>query len=177
MGVSGLVWKLVTSASIETALFDLRPRVARRRPSIDEGRSRYCVGFSWGYGTPDGAFARICCIARGDDRRRVTSARRLMDADRGSTYGGLRAVAHLLAYRRFVELHHASHSGCRPGIAWTWGLVGGCSPFWMEAHRHSRPRELGLTPLLGCKEAREPPGCDVRSVHGFPLSGCVISSG
>jgi hypothetical protein len=147
-GVPGFLWNLVTCTSFETALFDIRPRVARRRPSIDEGRSRHCVGFSWGYGTPEGALARICHIARGHDRGRGTSARRLMDAHRGSTYGGLRAVARLLASRRSVELHHASYPGCRPGTAWTWRLVGRCSPFWMEAHRHSRSKELSLLLLL-----------------------------
>jgi hypothetical protein len=27
-------------------------------------------------------------------------------------------------------------------------LVGRCAPFWMEAHRHSRSKELSLLPLL-----------------------------
>jgi len=134
---------------IETTLLDIRPWVARRRPFIDEGRSRYCVGFAWGYGTSEWAFARICYIARGHDRCRVTSGRRLMDARRGSTRGGYRGVARLLASRRCVELHHASYPGCRPGTARTWRLVGRCSPFWLEAHRPSRPKELSLTPLLG----------------------------
>jgi hypothetical protein len=34
-----------------------------------------------------------------------------------------------------------------PGTAWTWGLVGRCSPFWMEANRHSRPADLALVHL------------------------------
>ena len=146
--VSGLVGVLVILTSIETAIFDIRPRVARRRPSADEAGGRYCIGFPWDSGTAEWTFARISDTTRGHDGHRDTSACGLMDAHRGSSYGGLRAVACLHASRRSVELHHAGNPRCRPGTAWTWRLVGRCSPLWMEAHRPSRPKELSrITPF------------------------------
>src|SRR5262249_16881865 len=56
----------------------------------------------------------------------------------GVAGGGHGAVGQLLAAGRSVDPYPAGNPGCRLGPARTWRLVGGCSPFWLEAHRHSR---------------------------------------
>ena len=133
--------------SIETPFLDIRPRFAWRRPSVDEGGCGYCIACSWDYDTPGSNCDRSGHTSGACGWGRNTAARRFMDAHRGDTGDAHRAVEHLLASWRSVDSHPLGNPRCRPGAARTWRMVGRCSPFWMEAHRPSRSKELGPIPL------------------------------
>jgi len=142
---NGLCHSFLTS--IETPFLDIRPRFAWRRPSVDEAGCRYRIGCSWGYDAQGLDSDRSGHTSGARGRSRHTVARRFMDTHRGDTADDHRAVEHLLAGWRSVDSHPLGNPRCRPGTARTWRLVGRCSPFWMEAHRPSRSKELVLIPL------------------------------
>jgi hypothetical protein len=54
-----------------------------------------------------------------------------------------------------MDCYPAGIPQCRPGTAWTWRLVGRCSPFWMEAHPDSRSAALVPTPFRGYSFAQK----------------------
>src|SRR6266403_2090217 len=110
----------------------------------------------------------------GRGRCRNTAARRFVDADRGVIGGGHRAVEHPLAGWRSAGSYPVGNPRCRAGTAWAWGLVGRCSPFWMEANRHSRPEELAFThlylphPFDGIPWSKGAAGVPQESAYGVP---------
>jgi len=147
-GVFGSRWEILCSTCFATTFLHIRSRLARSRPSVDEGGGRYCVGFSRGYGTPRWDCDRSRCTSRDCGRCGNTVDCRFMDTHRRDTGGLPPAVEHLLGSWRSVDPYPVGNARCRLGIARTWRLVGGCSPVWMEAHRASRTKQLGLLLLL-----------------------------
>ena len=148
-GVFGWRWEILCSTCFATTFLHIRSRLARSRPSTHASCRWHSISRSKNYRAAKCGATQPGSDPRCRDCRGNTTACRFMDAHRGSTCGGHRALARLLATWRSVELYHAGNPRCRPGTARTWRLVGGCATFWMETHRHSRLRELSLTPLLG----------------------------
>src|SRR6516225_7740138 len=154
------------------AILHLRSRLAWSRPPVHAPGCRHGLDRSGGYVTAGCASDRTRHSARACHLPRNTSTHRFMDAHRGGAGGGHGAVGQLVAPGRSVDPYPAGNPGCRLGPARTWRLVGGCSPFWVEAHRHSRSAGLILTTLGGCSLAQESRQASRYSGENDCIGGC-----
>ena len=145
-GVFGWPWEVLCSTCFATTFLHIRSRLPWRRPSVDAAGWGNCISSSWDHSTLGWASARISHTARARGCRRNTSARRFMDAYRGSACGGHCTVERCVATWRSVDLYPAGNSRCCPGTAGSWRLVGRCLPLWMETHPHSRSEALEVFP-------------------------------